>query len=160
MEHPDLQVFPKGHPPSPYDCPVLIVKIGDGFLPKGLRLCEVGWLEKPGFPAGRVPGECIDALVAAHQNRVFSDGYRGIHTCTLCGKSQPQIRWRGRTVRLKGHGHYLVRKGSTVYMAPELLLHYIRSHRYRPPEEFVKATMVGRFLTEDDLEIKWRDPDS
>lgn len=156
MQYADFHVFPEGHPPSPYDRPVLVVKVGDGFLPKEFRLCAVGWLEKPGFPTGRVSDGCIEALVAAHPERIFSDGSRGTHACALCGREMPQVRWQGRTVRLRGHGHYLVVTEQTVYMAPELLLHYIRAHRYRPPQEFVEATMHGRFMTEDDLDIEWR----
>jgi hypothetical protein len=46
--------------------------------------------------------------------------------------------------------------GNTVYMAPELLLHYICQHSYCPPQEFVRATIQGVFLGADDLEIAWR----
>ena len=156
MHFPDLHLFPDGHPPSPYERPVLIVKIGDGFLPKGFRLCAVGWLEKMGFSTGRVPDECIDALVDACSGQILSDGSRGVHACALCGRGMPRVRWRGKTVRLKSHGHYLVLLGQTVYMAPELLLHYIRTHHYRPPQEFIEATIRGRFMREDDLDIEWR----
>ena len=45
---------------------------------------------------------------------------------------------------------------ATVYMAPSLLLHYILDHDYRPPTEFLKALSKGRFLTEDDLIVQWR----
>jgi hypothetical protein len=156
MEFADLHVFPKGHPPSPRKSGVLIVKVGSGFLPKGLRLCSVGWLEKPGFPTGVVSQKCIKALITAHPGGIFSDGCRGIHGCTLCGRIMPKVRWRNWTVHLKGHGHYLVRMDDMVYMAPELLLHYIRGHRYCPPQEFVDAVIHGTFLGEDDLDIKWR----
>src|SRR5262249_14039305 len=134
---------------------VSIVKIGRGYLPKGLKLCSVGWLEKPGFATGPVSDKCIKALVTAHPRQIFSDGYRGIHGCTLCGRIMPQVRWRGRTIRLKGHGNYWVRREDMVYMAPELLLHYIRAPRYCPPQEFVEATIHSSFLTEGDLDIKW-----
>lgn len=49
MEFPDLHEFPKCHPPSPYGKPAVVVKIGDGILPKGLKLRAVGWLEQAGF---------------------------------------------------------------------------------------------------------------
>lgn len=163
MQYADLHVFPDGHPPSPYDHPVTIVRdgrFGDGFLPPGLQLRAVGWIEQPSFPTGPVPQACIVALAAAHSTGVFRDGTRGIHTCTLCGRNMRKVRWGlfpWRILRLKGHGHYLVRRGDTVYMAPELLLHYIREHRYLPPEEFVDAVLHGRLLGADDLDIRWRD---
>jgi hypothetical protein len=52
VEHPDLHLFPDGQLPGPYNRPILIVKVGQGFLPRGLRLCSVGWLEQVGFPTG------------------------------------------------------------------------------------------------------------
>ena len=166
MEYPDLFLFPEGHPPSPYDHPVpggqalAVPYYKDGkpshlVLQKGLQLCAVGWLERPGFTHGPVPDACIQALVAAHATQVVGDGTRGIHTCTLCGEHLPRVQWRDQPLQLKGHGHYLVQMGETVYMAPELLLHYICEHSYCPPKEFVQATIRGSFLGPDDLEIEW-----
>lgn len=158
MEFPDLHEFPKRHAPSPYGDPVVVVKVGAGMLPDGLMLRAIGWLEQPGFPTGAVSKECVDALVAALKCGIFRDGYRGIHNCTLCGKAHPEVRWRRRKVFLKGHGHYLVQSGQVVYMAPNLLLHYILDHEYRPPDEFNEAVLKGRFLTEDDLVVRWQIP--
>ena len=58
----------------------------------------------------------------------------------------PLIRWNGHSIRLKGHGHYLVSHGKTVYMAPELLLHYLRKHRYCPPPDFIKEVVANRLM--------------
>ena len=63
----------------------------------------------------------------------------------------------GEEIEVKGYGHYLVRKESTVYMAPALLLHYIIDHDYRPPQVFVDAVLNGEFLTTDDLEVRGED---
>jgi hypothetical protein len=156
MEFPDLHEFPKNHPPSPYGHPVVVVKIGDGVLPKGLKIRAVGWLEQPGFATGEVPKQCIGALVEALQRGIFSDGYRGCHGCVLCGIEFPEIKWKRQRIKLKGHGHYLLQVGKVVFMAPELLLHYILEHGYCPPSKFLDAILNGRFLGEADLLIKWR----
>ena len=158
MELPDLHEFRKNSPPSPCGKPVLVVKVGDGVLPAGLTLRAVGWLERSGFPTGTVPKQCIGALVVALRGGIFSDGYRGYHTCTLCAKFLPEIKWKRRKITLQGHGHYLVQLGQVVYMAPALLLHYILDHGYRPPDEFLEAVSKGRFLTEEDLVVRWRAP--
>jgi hypothetical protein len=50
----------------------------------------------------------------------------------------------------------VVQLEQVVYMAPELLLHYILGHEYSPPEEFLEAVANGRFLSEADLEVRWR----
>ena len=166
LEYPDLFVFAAGHPPSPYDHPVpggqglAVPYCQDGkysslVLQKGLRLYAVGWLERPGFVTGHVPDVCVEALVAAHATKIVSDGTRGIHTCTLCGEILPQLQWRDQTIQLQGHGHYLIQMDKTVYIAPELLLHYIREHSYCPPQEFLRGTIHGAFLGVDDLEITW-----
>jgi hypothetical protein len=135
---------------------VLVVKAGDGLLPKNLTIRAVGWLERAGFTTGDVPKHCITALVDALRGGIFSDGFRGYHTCTICGKFPPEIKWKRRRLGLLGHGHYLVQLGKVVYMAPELLLHYILDHGYRPPDEFLDALSQGRFLTEKDLVVRWR----
>jgi len=170
MEYPDLFVFPEGHPPSPYDHPVpggqclKVPYYADGrrsslVLRAGLSLCAVGWLERPGFAVGHAPDGCIEALAAAHPTKIVMDGTRGIHSCTLCGVTLPEVQWRGRAFHLKGHGHYLVQMDKTVYIAPELLLHYMYAHAYRPPEEFVRAALHGAFLGADDLEVVWSSED-
>ena len=166
MEYPDLFLFPEGHPPSPYEQPVpggqatavpysQEGRVSSLVLKEGRQLCAVGWLERPGFTTGQTPDACIEALVAAHSTKIVRDGTRGIHTCTLCGQNLPQLQWRDHAVQLKGHGHYLVQMDETVYMAPELLLHYICEHAYCPPQEFLRAVSRGVFLGADDLEIEW-----
>lgn len=164
MKYRDMNRFRKGHPPSPYEQPVSIVqkradgtiRMGEGVLPDSLTLRTVGWIEGRWFRKGRLPDSCIAALVMAHPDLIFSDGFRGVHTCTLCGTMDPSVEWEGRTVALRGHGHYLVRKESTVFMAPELLLHYVLRHRYCPPEAFRDAVAHGSFMTEQDLVVTWR----
>ena len=156
MKYKDLYMFPEGHPPSPYDSPVSIYRSGEGYLPKGFQLCAIGWIEDHDFTTGPVPDECIDALFAAYPSNLFSDGTRGIHDCVLCRYPPPRIVWKGAKLEIMGYGHYLVRHKNIVYMAPALLLHYIRIHNYCPPQVFIDATINGYFMTEDDLEIKWR----
>lgn len=155
MKFNDLYSFPEDHPPSPYGDPVQIVRIGKGFLPKGICLRAIGWIEDSSFPTGHVPDTCINLLVDAHQKKILRDTTRGIHTCTLCNKSTPIENWKGKTISLIGYGHYLVQRGNTVYMAPELLLHYILTHKYCPPDEFLQGIIEGKFLGEDDLVIEW-----
>jgi len=161
---PDLQEFPSAHPPTPYGFPLPILRggeFGSGVLPAGTVLRAVGWLGDRVPSSGDTPDECIDGLVVAYETqRVLSDGTRGWHDCEICktdrqhypgGMIGPVIHWRGRDLRLYGHGHYLIRIRNVVYMAPALLLHYILDHHYRPPDEFVEAVIVGEYLTPEDF---------
>jgi hypothetical protein len=91
--------------------------------------------------ASEVFFDCLAALV--EQPLMFSPGY---HTCDLgwCGLSlggeQPKFRYKGRVIRL-GATDILVPGDEVVYVAPSLILHYIRWHRYLPPSCFVKAVL-------------------
>src|SRR4051812_26734298 len=138
MEIPDLYEFPAGHPPSPYNHPVHVIKSGYGFLPEGLALRAVGWFDGRKFATGIFPDEFIGILVHA-LDRVFRDGYRGVHSCGVCGKTHVEMQWKGRMVPLHATGHYLLRHDRYVYVAPAFLLHYISAHNYRPPDEFLEA---------------------
>ena len=173
MKIPDLTVFPSGHHPSPYNFPLPLKsgeKWGIGRLPEGSTLLAIGWLGDSVTSKGPVEDEVVDALLQAYEsNAIFSDGTAGWHDCELCpgpeawysdGKVGPVIIWRGRRVRLYGHGHYLLRQGSVVYIAPALILHYILDHGYQPPEEFIIAAASGEFLRPDHLRWEEYSPES
>ena len=154
MEYKDLYKFPEGHPPSPYDRPVWVFKVGEVWLPANLSLYAVGWIEEPGFTTGEAPEEFVEELVAAYPDKIVSDGTRGWHTCTLCEEKMPKPEWKGETIEVTGHGHFLVQDEDAVYMAPALILHYILDHDYLPPQVFIDAVINGEFLTTEDLEVK------
>jgi hypothetical protein len=151
----DLYEFPNSQLPSPYQGPVFIHGVGKGYLPDGFSLKAVGWIEDFGFPTGQVPDTFIELLIVSHtEKNIFSDGTRGIHTCTLCNQITPHVEWKSYNIRVMGHGHYLVQKDKTVFMAPELILHYLLDHQYCPPEEFVQSVLHGKFLEENNLVIE------
>ena len=157
MKYEDLYRFPEGHPPSPYEIPVRVLNVGDVYLPPECDLYAVGWIEEDDFTTGTVPEECMELLLAEYPAKIISDGTRGWHTCTLCGVELPKVEWKGKTIDVKGYGHYLVRYENAVYMAPALLPHYILDHHHLPPQAFIDAVMNGQFLTTDDLEVKRSD---
>jgi hypothetical protein len=167
---PDLVVASPDQPPSPYPFPLPIrrhEKWGIGTLPPGLALLPVGWLGNSVPTTGSAPPEVIEALLREYQTgAIFSDGSAGWHDCELCpgpeawypdGQVGPIVSWDGRGYRLYGHGHYLLRHGTKVFMAPALLVHYIVNHGYRPPDEFLNAAIHGSFLRPDDLH--WTESD-
>ena len=172
MKIPDLKAFPPDHHPSPYGFPLPLragEQWGIGHLPEGTTLIAVGWLGKSVPSTGRVNDDVVDALLEAYETEaVFPDGTHGWHDCELCpgpeawysnGKIGPMICWRGREVRLYGHGHYLLRHNANVYMAPALILHYILDHGYRPPVAFLDAVSSGTFLRGEDLRWEVNTPD-
>ena len=52
----------------------------------------------------------------------------GIHECELCQFDSPC-----------GNANLFVPNGYVVFVCPELILHYIAAHHYRPPDEFITA---------------------
>lgn len=167
---PDLHQFPPGHPPSPDQSPPWMPAVGGseyGYLPEGVVVRAVGWIGTEVYAVGDTPEVCIQRLFNAHGS-VVSDGSQGWHECEANWdgvqhgprihesgeRNPPVVRRNGREIRLCGHGHYIVRLGDVAYVAPELLLHYIVDHEYRPPDEFVRAVIEGTFLTFADLVVK------
>jgi hypothetical protein len=169
---PDLVPVAAGQPPSPYGFPLPIDKDGKpgvGRLPPGLTLLPIGWLANSVPTSGPVAGPVIDRLLREYQTgAVFCDGTAGWHDCELCpgpeawysdGQIGPVVSWAGQRQRLYGHGHYLLRHGAKVFMAPALLVHYIVDHTYRPPDQFTHAVLEGTFLRPNDLVWAEFDPE-
>jgi hypothetical protein len=50
----------------------------------------------------------------------------GRHTCEMCGQ-------------FRAAGNFGVPDGAVLYVAPEMVAHYVDAHRYAPPEGFVDA---------------------
>ena len=92
----------------------------------------VGWLERGHeHPVGEVPSEVYEKLEA-----LLADPWQpaiavGVHPCDLCVYSPENA----------GNKNLFVPGEERVYVAPELILHYMNAHRYRPPDEFCQAVM-------------------
>jgi len=56
--------------------------------------------------------------------------FAGIHECELC-QFQPAY----------GKDNIFIPYQGSIYVAPELIVHYIAAHRYKPPQVFVDAVM-------------------
>jgi len=52
----------------------------------------------------------------------------GFHTCELCGL-------------FRASGKVAVPTNSVLFVAPEMVLHYVEQHSYRPPRDFVDAVL-------------------
>jgi hypothetical protein len=95
----------------------------------------VGWLyiEQP-YPQGTVPPAFADRL------RQFAGRWAestqalglpmslGFHTCEFCGEA-------------RGYGNFGVPHGDVLFVAPEMIAHYVEAHRYAPPSEFIEAIL-------------------
>jgi hypothetical protein len=52
----------------------------------------------------------------------------GYHTCEFCGRAH-------------GTGNFGVLSDDLLFVAPEMVVHYVREHGYRPPAEFIAAVL-------------------
>jgi hypothetical protein len=99
----------------------------------GDHVRAVGWLhpDHP-FPKGEVQAEFLTRLkeFAARSDdsakALYFGAFGGFHTCEFCERAH-------------GIGNFGVPCGDLLFVAPEMVVHYVEEHGYRPPAEFVAA---------------------
>ena len=95
-------------------------------------LKAIGWLEKSqSFPVGRIEPPVFDRLVALSHDPWQRWSFRGWHTCDLCRRD---AKTGISNLFIPGHG--------VIYVAPEMVTHYIKAHGYLPPQEFCDAVLA------------------
>lgn len=93
------------------------------------KILAVGWLEGDvEFPTERIAVDLYDKLCALSYNPWQPFVSAGAHVCTICQFSGAS-----------GSANFFVPDGDVVYVAPELITHYIAAHSYLPPREFLDA---------------------
>jgi hypothetical protein len=94
-------------------------------------LRAIGWLEHGRtFTTGRVGNEVYSKLVELLKEPWQPSIFMGFHRCDLCqydGESGM------RNLFIPAHG--------VAFVAPELVIHYMNAHAYRPPDEFCAAVL-------------------
>jgi len=94
-------------------------------------MIAVGWLgaEHP-FTRGTVSKEFYSRLQELMARRFEPVATAGVHRCELCQFDAPAA-----------GGNLFVPDGERMFVAPELIVHYIAAHHYQPPEPFIRAVM-------------------
>ena len=108
------------------------------------RILNIGWLsQENSFPTGKVDKATLHELAKLVEKPL--NLFRGFHDCEFC---PPRIyeavegQFVGRTIRdcPNGSGEIRVKgKSGLIYVAPTLITHYIETHHYLPPDEFLNA---------------------
>jgi hypothetical protein len=121
-------------------------------------LIAVAWLGRgQDYAQGPVPDAVICRLVEFRARNWNVLALLGPHYCDLCYESVEQasraldvsfqdgkqgVRAPDEANRdAKGSENLLVPSGREIFVAPEMILHYVRVHQYRPPAEFCDALM-------------------
>ena len=102
---------------------------------EGEHVRAISWLsDKHPFPTGESPPEFLARLKEFCQH--WQEGvkalctviFMGVHFCELCDEQAAS-------------GNIGVPAGPILYVAPELIAHYVEAHQYLPPAEFIVAVM-------------------
>lgn len=115
-------------------------------------LLNVGWLDADHpFEKGKLPGVFIEKLAWLCVNATVKRT-PGIHMCRLC----PPMRFGFHMIQMDGQQTMLgsaeirLKSVTATYASPDLILHYVMGHRYRPPDDFVNGVlMLERGLQRD-----------
>lgn len=93
-------------------------------------LIAVGWLEngKP-YRKGESPKGILEKLYEFSKTPGMYEMFLGYHICDFCDFVNVNL---GATAILIAHKN-------KVYICPALIIHYIESHQYLPPSEFIEA---------------------
>ena len=96
------------------------------------RLIAIGWLErgKP-FATVEVDRHVFEALREMRKDPWQPFVFAGPHECDLC-------RFEGE----KGMTNLFIPAAGVIYVCPELIVHYINSHGYAPPDVFCRAVLA------------------
>lgn len=107
------------------------------------KLLAVGWLdtEYP-YSKGDVDEQFVVKLVDLLVNPWQPTVALGRHECQFCRFSggPSTFEFRNTTVSM-GVSNVFVPASGFIYVAPSLILHYMDSHGYAPPEQFQRAVL-------------------
>jgi hypothetical protein len=107
----------------------------ESMVASGDHVRAIGWLnpDHP-FSKGQVPAGFLARLKefaaqsGSSARALYFGASGGIHTCEFCHTAH-------------GIGNFGVPSGDLLFVAPEMVVHYIEQHGYSPPAEFVAAVM-------------------
>lgn len=111
---------------------------------------NVGWLDRGHAYAVGDLDERILVFLRKHYSQICANQMRGYHYCNLCADDSvhPTICVDGKRCPL-GSAELWIPSGEGFLSAPDLVIHYIESHSYRPPDSFVAAVLALRDLPPD-----------
>lgn len=110
---------------------------------------NIGWLALGmSFPTASPDARFVDRLWRFCKISVGQT--RGLHECDLCHSRESGVARHNAEELLLGSAE--IRVGGIqerLYAAPNLIFHYVVSHNYSPPAEFVHAVLMGPCPPED-----------
>jgi len=113
----------------------------------GDHVRAIGWLH-PDHPytKGEVSAEFLSRLkeFVAHcsqsANALYFGAFGGFHTCEFCDKAL-------------GIANFGAPSDDLLFVAPEMVVHYIQQHGYCPPAEFVAAVLKSPLPNTEEYQL-------
>lgn len=113
----------------------------------GKHVRAIGWLHPDhDFTRGEVSGEFLTRLrefaaqSGASSEALWFGASGGLHSCEFCGRAHTC-------------GNFGVPSGDLLFVAPEMIVHYVEAHSYRPPDEFIAAVMRSPLPKTEEYQI-------
>jgi hypothetical protein len=118
-------------------------------VPDGVVAVNVGWLEAGDtFPEGEVPREFVTSLgvLCRDDRQMVTRGWKGCGFDHTDGEiAYPVTAQVGADEVVLGSAEVRVAaEDGTWLIAPNLVLHYVTVHGYRPPQPFIEAVTARR----------------
>lgn len=107
----------------------------------GIPLVAIGWLSSAHeFPRGRV-SEAFFRLLCGHLMARWKPPYAcaGMHDCDLCQFGRSTTRFREAEFTSASGSELFVPSGDCIFVAPVNIAHYVATHHYLPPADFIRA---------------------
>jgi hypothetical protein len=104
------------------------------------RIFRVGWLEKSEpFETAQPPEGLVESLQKQLPFRVLRT--RGWFKCHLCKRREYlQLDEYKQTL---GGAEIWIENGQVTYACPDMIIHYVDDHHYKPPKAFLTALMIA-----------------
>jgi hypothetical protein len=119
----------------------------ESLVAAGDHVRAIGWLHPDhDYTQGEVSAEFLARLKeftarsSDSAEALYFGAFGGFHTCEFCGRAH-------------GIGNFGVPSGDLLFVAPEMVVHYIEQHGYSPPAEFVAAVLRSPLPDTEEYQI-------
>lgn len=113
-----------------------------------IHAVAIGWLEHDyPYARGPVSPEVVERLQRFEETGWTMLGMLGFHACEFCeaeGAKRPAV---------CNTQHYIP-AGDRIYIAPQMIRHYIEAHGYAPPAEFCEALLRCPLPGDDEYNLQ------
>jgi len=124
--------------------PDLSTKTYNNHADGGFVYLSVGWLGDRVERPGATEPEVLERLRKLKSKHQLPDGWRGVHTCEICGAERTIGKLGAERGESKDRGEFYVEHGSVRYVLPNMVIHYITRHNYKLPEVVEQAVREWR----------------